>query len=95
MDYAMLVVARLIGGVGIGMLSMVAPLYVRILVPLITDLMLCFEVHFLALFLWGSISRIPTRTRMEYTDPRYHDRFRRSLHQRSEAHCLYSKSSAL
>ena len=38
----MLVIARLIGGVGIGMLSMVAPLYVRILVPLFTDLMLCF-----------------------------------------------------
>lgn len=28
MDYAMLTVARLIGGVGIGMLSMVAPLYI-------------------------------------------------------------------
>ena len=42
MDYAMLVIARLIGGVGIGMLSMVAPLYVRILVPLFTCLMLCF-----------------------------------------------------
>ena len=39
----MLVIARLIGGVGIGMLSMVAPLYVRTLVPLIIYLMLCFE----------------------------------------------------
>lgn len=28
MDYAMLVIARFIGGVGIGMLSMVAPLYI-------------------------------------------------------------------
>lgn len=32
-DYAMLVVARLIGGVGIGMLSMVAPLYISEISP--------------------------------------------------------------
>ncbi|KAF2096400.1 putative MFS monosaccharide transporter [Rhizodiscina lignyota] len=32
-DYAMLVVARLIGGVGIGMLSMVAPLYISEIAP--------------------------------------------------------------
>lgn len=33
MDYAMLVVARLIGGIGIGMLSMVAPLYISEISP--------------------------------------------------------------
>lgn len=33
MDYAMLVVARFIGGVGIGMLSMVAPLYISEISP--------------------------------------------------------------
>ncbi|KAL8831032.1 MAG: hypothetical protein Q9191_001099 [Dirinaria sp. TL-2023a] len=32
-DYAMLVVARLIGGIGIGMLSMVAPLYISEISP--------------------------------------------------------------
>ena len=32
-DYSMLVVARLIGGVGIGMLSMVAPLYISEISP--------------------------------------------------------------
>ncbi|KAJ5662691.1 hypothetical protein N7462_011617 [Penicillium macrosclerotiorum] len=33
MDYAMLTIARLIGGVGIGMLSMVAPLYISEISP--------------------------------------------------------------
>lgn len=33
MTYAMLVVARLIGGIGIGMLSMVAPLYISEISP--------------------------------------------------------------
>lgn len=33
MDYAMLAVARLIGGIGIGMLSMVAPLYISEISP--------------------------------------------------------------
>jgi len=32
-DYSMLVVARLIGGIGIGMLSMVAPLYISEISP--------------------------------------------------------------
>ena len=32
-DYAMLVVARFIGGIGIGMLSMVAPLYISEISP--------------------------------------------------------------
>ena len=32
-DYAMLVIARLIGGIGIGMLSMVAPLYISEISP--------------------------------------------------------------
>ena len=43
-DYPMLVVARLIGGVGIGMLSMVAPLYIsEISPPEIRGTLLVFE----------------------------------------------------
>ncbi len=43
-DYSMLVVARLIGGIGIGMLSMVAPLYISEISPVCLLQRSCFPL---------------------------------------------------
>ena len=75
-DYAMLTVARLIGGVGIGMLSMVAPLYIS-------------EISmYMSFILFVTVSEINLVAIRSCRMPWYAASARRMVHCARDRHCL-------